>query len=865
MRIKILLIVLLALFNAPLQADEFVFTPIDASQGLSDNQVRSILQLSDGRMVFTTSGNVNIYDGSRFKYIHRTTEDIYELNGYDGFYRMYKEVDSLLWIKDARRLMCINLYRERYVSDIEPYFRSMGADTSVHDFFIDSQNRIWLLTADGLLQSGSSLNLDLSKETGVLQDLDCIGDSLYLFYNTGKVICYDSATKERLYDLAAYPESELDVFRRTSLVVKGNDGFYQLRNGRKGGFFFFDPQARTWEKLLETDYTLNTLTISPTETAYISTKKGFWTIQPRTGERQYSPLLKTEKDKVLDAEISTIFYDVQGGLWLGTFNRGLLYYHPSRYKFEYIGPSAFHAVSAREIGVQAFAEDIAGNIYIKSRIGYYKYSPSEQDTHSITPATPFLIPEDASKLLNQWKNLQVLDDNKYTSLCKDSRGWTWAGTADGLMLFRLDLPERIIYSEEGLVNNFVHGILEDKNNDIWVTTSFGISHIHVDEFMGDLHFTNYNPYDGTLDGEYINSSVFESADGTLYFGGIDGFNVLKPQTLPLFAGLPFKPLFTSLALRGEEIKVGEEYNGGIILDKSPAYIRNIQLSYNQNFLTFEFSALNYRNPFQTYYLYRLEGLDNKWNETSAGGYGNDITNGKLKFSYTNLQPGRYTLQVMSSDTPNQWQGEISEVSIVIHAPWWKTPFAYISYALLFLLAITGSIYFYVYIIKKKLERSHKEELLLLRIRNLVEQLAQYEAGAQSAKEAEAGLLNRYEHTQDIYGEPNHGDSEFVRRAMEMVEKNLDIPGYSVEQLSRDLCMDRTGLYRKLTALLDASPSLFIRNIRLQRAAQLILENKLSITEIAETVGFSSKSYMSKCFQEMYGCRPSKYRNNKKST
>jgi hypothetical protein len=91
-----------------------------------------------------------------------------------------------------------------------------------------------------------------------------------------------------------------------------------------------------------------------------------------------------------------------------------------------------------------------------------------------------------------------------------------------------------------------------------------------------------------------------------------------------------------------------------------------------------------------------------------------------------------------------------------------------------------------------------------------------------------------------------------------VEKNLHVPGYSVEQLSRDLCMERTGLYRKLVAMLDQSPSLFIRNIRLQRAAQLILEGSLSITEIAERTGFSSSSYLSKCFQEIYGCRPSEY-------
>jgi len=113
---------------------------------------------------------------------------------------------------------------------------------------------------------------------------------------------------------------------------------------------------------------------------------------------------------------------------------------------------------------------------------------------------------------------------------------------------------------------------------------------------------------------------------------------------------------------------------------------------------------------------------------------------------------------------------------------------------------------------------------------------------------------------------NRADEMFLAKALELVEKNLNVPDYSVENLSRDLCMDRTGLYRKLIALLDKSPSLFIRNIRLQKAAGLILDGELSISEITERVGFSSPSYLSKCFQEMYGCRPSEYAEMiKKST
>lgn len=161
-----------------------------------------------------------------------------------------------------------------------------------------------------------------------------------------------------------------------------------------------------------------------------------------------------------------------------------------------------------------------------------------------------------------------------------------------------------------------------------------------------------------------------------------------------------------------------------------------------------------------------------------------------------------------------------------------------------------------------MERNHREDILLIRIKNLIEQCD----FLQSEKENYLTQNNANQTWVVNANNENNADTAFLTRALEQVEKNLDVSDYSVEQLSRDLCMDRTGLYRKLIALLDKSPSLFIRNIRLQKAAALLLEEELSIAEITEKVGFNSSSYFSKCFQEMYGCRPSEYaEKTKKST
>ena len=103
------------------------------------------------------------------------------------------------------------------------------------------------------------------------------------------------------------------------------------------------------------------------------------------------------------------------------------------------------------------------------------------------------------------------------------------------------------------------------------------------------------------------------------------------------------------------------------------------------------------------------------------------------------------------------------------------------------------------------------------------------------------------------------DDPFIRQAIELIEQNISTPGYTVEQLSRDLCMERTGLYKKISSLLDKSPSAFIKSIRLNRAVELIKTTDLTITEIAESTGFYSASHLGRSIQSQYGCKPTDLR------
>ncbi len=93
----------------------------------------------------------------------------------------------------------------------------------------------------------------------------------------------------------------------------------------------------------------------------------------------------------------------------------------------------------------------------------------------------------------------------------------------------------------------------------------------------------------------------------------------------------------------------------------------------------------------------------------------------------------------------------------------------------------------------------------------------------------------------------------------LVEEHMAQCDYGVEQLAADLCMERTGLYKKITAITADTPVTFIRNVRLRRASELLREGRLSVNEVAALTGFASPSYFTKCFKAKYGVKPSEYR------
>ena len=309
------------------------------------------------------------------------------------------------------------------------------------------------------------------------------------------------------------------------------------------------------------------------------------------------------------------------------------------------------------------------------------------------------------------------------------------------------------------------------------------------------------------------------------------------------------PILSNIYLRGTPLQIEEKYDGRALLTVSPPYVKNLEFNYRQNDLAFQFTTMNYIRPRDTYYKYSLN--KGPWNEVSAASAKNIVNDkGVMYLSFTDLRPGNYELRVMASTNPHSFNGTVRKLEFIIHSPWWISWWAICIWCALLILIIFLSKEIYKRYRQRIIEQKAREQKLIERLHDLMEKYGQ-------AKNFKNMILSQNDKSVDEQTISTQ-DNDFVRRATELVNQHLSDSNYGVEQLAIDMCMDRTGLYKKMTAIMDNSPVTFIRSTRLYFAAELLKQGNKSITEIAEITGFSSSSYFSKCFQKEFGCRPSNY-------
>lgn len=397
-------------------------------------------------------------------------------------------------------------------------------------------------------------------------------------------------------------------------------------------------------------------------------------------------------------------------LWIGTYSRGLDCLDIPSGKFKHYNYSQLPHPS-----IYALYKDKNGVIWMGTPVGLAKYI-KESDSFELIKETNGsdvrCIIEDEkgymwaasqtnglfklNKSTLKWKHYNFSAKNKNSissdaviTLNVDKEQNLWIGTSGGgLCKYIYEKDEFKAYDKNGFPKNSTINKIISDNGYLWISTNIGLIRYQPDESIMKI----YTQSDGLQSSLFCPNSGLKASDGTIYFGGINGFNGFKPKSLLQNTVLP-NVVFTDFKLFNQSVSCNDENS---CLSKSVLYVQNIVVKHSQSMLEFEFVALSYMAPDKNKYKYMLEGFDRSW----------IMSNGIAKATYTNLPAGDYVFRVKASNNDELWNETGASVHLTVLPPFWRSGIMIFMYIVL----IIASGVYLLRMYRSKQELKYKESL-----------------------------------------------------------------------------------------------------------------------------------------------------------
>ncbi|HLI93283.1 MAG TPA: two-component regulator propeller domain-containing protein, partial [Puia sp.] len=443
-----------------------------------------------------------------------------------------------------------------------------------------------------------------------------------------------------------------------------------------------------------------------------------------------------------------VIEDHDGNLLVGTWSDGMTIFDPRHNTFRQFRHQPRDSSSLTSNNVWTLCEDRqhqiwAGtygggvNVYDGVHRGWVHYRHSAADPGSLADDKVHTITQDHegriwigtdgggmdlfNPLTHKFAHYRHIAD--VNSLCSDyinniyetKSGDLWISTTEGLSRFEVNANRFTSYTmRDGLPDNVIFGVLEDSLGYLWISTNNGLCELDYRHRRA----TNFTAADGLQANEFKEQAFCSTRSGLMYFGGINGFNVVSPGHIPRE---PFDPplVMTSFQVFNQELPIGQ-HGDGLSLDADISETRHITLPHSASVISLTFASLNYTDPERKKYAYMLAGFDKDWNYVGS----------RRSATYTNLDPGTYTFRVKGYNNDGQWSDKILSLELEIRPPVWMTWWFRVLAALF---VVGGVISFYRLRIrtinaqKKELERQVQERTERLVILSQEEHKAREEA------------------------------------------------------------------------------------------------------------------------------------------
>ena len=560
-----------------------------------------------------------------------------------------EDKDGILWLGTTNGLIEFNKKSNKFTQYLlsSSLHNEFGINR-INTICLDSSNCLWLGTEKGVFSFNTKLKKFTPRFNNKASGINVGNKNIISLYMDHSGVLWVSTWTDGIYKVILKNLPFKRYFAGTIIhqVFKGNNGILFINKGNNA-YIKFDTKT---ERITPANLTKAYLVRSPSDSILLGKQRSKYLTKIENGKINVNELIN---------ELTTNYLD-NTGMWYGIMNGGLYFLD-------------FKTNETKEIvRTQAFINNIFkdshGLIWAASDMGkLICYNPEDK---SVT------------EFISDIKNPSSISGREIFEIYEDRENRLWFATNGGLNRFIPSTKAFVHFTEkDGLSENVVSDILEDNHGNLWLGTNKGIS-----KFNPEINqFKNFDVLHGLSSNHWNSNLAVKMRNGEMFFGRSYGLIRFHPDSIKENTYIP-PVVITSCKL----------------FDKDIPFTKDIKLTYDKNFLSFEFAALNYFNSQRNQYAYKMEGVDKDW-----------IYSGTRRYaSYPNLSPGEYTFKVKGSNNDGVWNESGTSLSIIITPPWWGTWWFKLSSILILFVTVGGTIRFVeMKKIKRKIELLEQERAL----------------------------------------------------------------------------------------------------------------------------------------------------------